>query len=163
MSSFCHTHHVKERIDLKKNLGFRMSFLENILGMLALFFYQGTLKRLEFAIDCPISSISCQYLLNRVLWIYHSNIFTFDWPLRKSLTLLPLPTRFHLSQWFSMHLRCDARWLYLQTALLQGLPGIRGLEEGMEGKFILKWHQPQGRLRRWRLSRWLSVATQFFQ
>lgn len=30
-------------------------------------------------------------------------------------------------------------------------------------KALVEWHQSQGRLRRWRLSRWLGVATQSFQ
>lgn len=30
-------------------------------------------------------------------------------------------------------------------------------------KAVMEWHQSQGRSRRWRLSRWLGVATQALQ
>lgn len=147
-------------------------FLLCISGTFA-HFYWGVLKRgicgsclvaaIKFAINSPMQFWLCATVyLNALLVSLQQLFFSIRLTCRKVLSL-PTP---HLFPSFPVIFLCalgvmPGDCIHANGAFTRSTRNSR--LGGRYRKALMEWHQSQGRLRRWRLSRWLGVATQSFQ
>lgn len=136
-------------------------------------FYWGVLKRgicgsrlviaIKFSLNSPMQFWLCATVyLNAVLVLLQQLFFSIRLTYRKVLCF-PTP---HLFPFFPVIFLCalgvmPGDCIPANCAFTRSTRNLR--LGGRYRKALVEWHQSQGRLRRWRLSRWLGVATQSFQ